>query len=427
MSAAAPTTVGSDALEPVLADAFAALDAAGVRWCLLRDPGPRSEPNGDVDLLVAPRDRRRAEAALERCRFTAHPRRGLGSHRFRLARDDGHWTTLDIVTDLAFGPHRSWRALPAEEVLARRVRDQRGVARPDDDDLVWLVVAHGLLDRGRLAPTRLAEARRGVPHASLSHPVAVALDRARPAGVGAAELRAMVERGDEAALATVGAVAWPSLLAHLSRRARALVAVRTTAHRLRNRLGRTGPLAPTGLTVALLAPDGAGKSTISAVLHDHWPLPVRVHYLGLYPAADPWVQRGPSALRPLRRLARTWVAVAAAERDRSRGHLVVLDRHPCEARLDDDPRPKARLRRLVFGRLVPAPDLVLVLDAPAELLAARKPEHSVDELAERRERYLALAGQLDAGAVIDTSGDLAGAVHHVVDVVWAAWRTRRGR
>lgn len=408
--------------------AFEALDAADVRWCLLRDMGDPRAPGNDVDLLVDPGDRRRAEAALARAGFVPASRPGLGTHRFHHARADGAttWVTLDVVTDLAFGPTRSWRPLAARAVLERAVRAD-GVPRLAPDDTLWLLLAHGLLDRGGLSPDRLAEARRGAVRASLVHPVAEALDRARADGATAIELRDATIRGNRGRLDTVGRVAWPSLRSALPARHRAMTAVRAATQRVRRRLARTPFVAPTGLSVALLAPDGAGKSTLAAALGDCWPLPSRTHYLGLYPVDDPWLQRGPTMLRPFRRYARMWTTVVRAGLDRARGCLVVLDRHPCEVLLDRDARPKARARRLLFGRLVPAADIVLVLDAPAEVLAARKPEHTVAELAARRERYLDLARRTAGVEVVDTAGNLDEAIGRVVDVVWSAWCARGDR
>ena len=426
--AAADPALGSPRHHPVLAEAFAALDDAGVRWCLLRDVGATQPPAGDVDLLVDPRDRRRADAALVRAGFEPHPRPARGTHRTHLAHDvsSGDWIKLDVVTDVAFGPQRSWRPMSGDRVLARAIHDP-SPPRPAADDATWLLTAHGLLDRGALSSDRLAEAQRTAARSTLAHPVAVSLERARPAGAGAAVVRAAMLRGDRERLATIGAVAWSSLHRSLTRRERTRLRMRTAVQRLRRRLARTPLLAPTGLSVALLAPDGAGKSTLAATLQDRWALPVRVHYLGLYPAEDPWVQRGPRLLRPVRRYGRMWATVVRAGLDRARGCLVVLDRHPREALLDRDGRPKAQLRRLLFGRLVPGPDLVVVLDAPPELLAARKPEHTVAELAQRRERYLALADRTRGARVVDTSGEVTATADRLMSVIWSAWRARGRR
>jgi thymidylate kinase len=59
-----------------------------------------------------------------------------------------------------------------------------------------------------------------------------------------------------------------------------------------------------------------------------------------------------------------------------------------------------------------------VLDAPAEVLAARKSEHPVAELADMRERYRALATR-EGAVVVDTTQP----VENVADeIARAAWR-----
>ena len=67
------------------------------------------------------------------------------------------------------------------------------------------------------------------------------------------------------------------------------------------------------------------------------------------------------------------------------------------------------MARLV-GRVFPQPDLVILLDAPAEVLHARKQEVSLEETARQREGYLELVQELPNGHVVDASKP----VHEVV-------------
>jgi len=100
-----------------------------------------------------------------------------------------------------------------------------------------------------------------------------------------------------------------------------------------------------------------------------------------------------------------------------RGHLVLFDRHPFDARLADASRGKARVRRVVLGHLLPAPDATVVLDAPASLLVARKAEHPVEQIEQQRQRYLQLAARLPRATVVDVSGPLGGVATRVSAVV----------
>jgi thymidylate kinase len=65
---------------------------------------------------------------------------------------------------------------------------------------------------------------------------------------------------------------------------------------------------------------------------------------------------------------------------------------------------------------VAAPDVLVVLDAPAEVLHARKPEHSLTATAGMRQRYLALARARGA-VVVDVDRPLEEVVADVRDAV----------
>ena len=57
----------------------------------------------------------------------------------------------------------------------------------------------------------------------------------------------------------------------------------------------------------------------------------------------------------------------------------------------------------VVGRLVPKPDLWLLLDAPPEVLQARKKEVPIQETRRQKEAYLRLVQGMSNGIIIDAS------------------------
>jgi thymidylate kinase len=153
-----------------------------------------------------------------------------------------------------------------------------------------------------------------------------------------------------------------------------------------------------GIDVAVLGPDGAGKSTLAAALVATFPVPTRTIYLGLYGAG----LANASRLGFVRRLARLWRGWLAGLWHRLRGRVVVYDRHAFDTLIASTRRsPKARLRRWALLHAIPDPALVLVLDAPAELLFERKGEHDVATLDAQRRGYLALADRLRSAEVVD--------------------------
>jgi thymidylate kinase len=80
------------------------------------------------------------------------------------------------------------------------------------------------------------------------------------------------------------------------------------------------------------------------------------------------------------------------------------------------------LARLV-GWLIPKPDIFILLDLPAEVAHARKPEVELDEAHRLRRRYLELARELGAH-VVDASRPLDEVVREVEEIVLAHMERR---
>jgi thymidylate kinase len=176
------------------------------------------------------------------------------------------------------------------------------------------------------------------------------------------------------------------------------------------------------VSVALLGPDGAGKSTLAAALTETPALRARSVYAGLYGAATPRPPVPAPGLRLALRLARLWRLRARAACWRLRGRVVVFDRHGLDAAVAAA-RPggtATRLRRRLLAGALPRPDVLVVLDAPAEVLLARKGEHDLATLEAQRDRYRALAARR-AAALVDATADADVVRREVTDVVWRRW------
>ncbi len=215
-----------------------------------------------------------------------------------------------------------------------------------------------------------------------------------------------------------------------------------------------------GRSVALIGIDGAGKSTVARAVVDRLPFPAAYLYMGVNLDASPVMlpttraavtlkrRRGhhpdmtanrATDARPvgplgmLRRLVRmtNWLAEEAyravlARRLQRRGSVVVFDRHffcdyyasaiaPTSERRALD----VRIHGFVLDRWYPRPDLVLMLDAPSDVLVARRPEVIADSVARRREEYLDLAWVVPAFEVITVDRPLEQVVDDVVDRIVA--------
>lgn len=216
------------------------------------------------------------------------------------------------------------------------------------------------------------------------------------------------------------------------------------------------PHARIGRSVALIGIDGAGKSTVARELIGRLPFDAGYLYMGVNLEASSvmlpttravlavkrrrggrgdmtvghlepgWRSAGPIA--GVRRLIRitNWIAeeayrAALARRIQRRPALVVFDRHFFCDYYASAVAPSAGARPLdtrihgyVLRRWYPRPDLTLFLDAPPEVLIARKAGETLEQVARRRLDYLNLASVLPAFEVVDANRPVSEVVDDIV-------------
>jgi len=197
-------------------------------------------------------------------------------------------------------------------------------------------------------------------------------------------------------------------------------------------------LRPPAPWVAVLGLDGSGKSTVLKALGErlghhrplgdlwlgHWRPNRLMPSQSSGPVLDPHGKPPRGFLPSVGKLGLLladwvvgyWLDIVHA---RAKGRLVAFDRHFVD--LWVDPRRyryggPMGLARFV-GRLVPKPDLFIVLDLPAEVAHARKPEVPLEEARRLRERYLALARSLPNAHVVDASRPLEDVVAEVEEIL----------
>src|SRR4029079_7795728 len=84
-----------------------------------------------------------------------------------------------------------------------------------------------------------------------------------------------------------------------------------------------------------------------------------------------------------------------------------------------------RIHGFVLGRLYPRPDLVIYLDAPAEVLFARKVEGTIESLEERRREYLQMGSLVEHFVVVDGTQSRDKVTAQVAALIEEFHRTRR--
>jgi thymidylate kinase len=206
------------------------------------------------------------------------------------------------------------------------------------------------------------------------------------------------------------------------------------------------------ITVALVGPDGAGKTTVSREIEHRLPLPIKKVYMGVNLSSSNHILLTTRLYHLLRRvwaaksvtsesrvpkqissrpgnkirqfglgaksglftvglISEEWFRQLLAWYFRSTGRYIVLfDRHFfCDyftSHILNNKRTlpiSRRIHGLMLLYLYPKPDLVIYLDAPAEVLFARKGEGTLTSLEQRRQNYLQLRSVLKHFAVVDAN------------------------
>jgi thymidylate kinase len=417
-----PARVGIAPPHPVLARLFGALEQRALRWMLLRIPANLSAPTGDVDILVAPADCEALRDAAEQLGFIALPGWRSAPHLILMSYDraSDRWLVLDVMTTVGFRSPPFWR-LPdaAGQVLARR-QLHAGVALPAEADAFWLLLLHCLLDKGFVSPHHRARLRQFAATAQRS-PLAAALVSAAGKAWTSSAFPDAVHRGDWRALEEMGG----HLAADLGRRRGAGERLRIIALRSA-RTARKPLLLPRrrGVNLALLGPDGAGKSTAAAAMRGSLPFESRVIYMGLWKDAGGgrWRRSREVLARPLR----IWCRYLLAQYHQCRGRLVIFDRYVYESALPARP-PLVALKRPYFwllGHVIPPAQAAVVLDVPAPVAYARKRENTPAELESERRFYRQLAARVPSLEVVDASQDAEAVRTDITSVVWRSLALR---
>lgn len=404
-------------IHPALRQALHALDGLGAPWALMRGADDLARPLGDVDLLIAVRSVVALGVALNTAGFYRLTAAGRGTHHFYLRYDpvEDLWLKLDIVTQIAFGEYQEFETNLAQPCLRRR-RRIGPLGRLEVSDEAWLLLLHLLLDKGEVPPDRhnLAVSAAWLANPDGAIPELVNRVTGEPE-IGRDLLRLIREQSFDMArnFALGMRKTW-------ERRHPLRVGARRLAGRVARRasgltVGSRGP----GRIVAVLGPDGAGKTTLAQGVALSSPLPVRYVYSGFWRESrwDTVLCYLPGA-RLTRLVFRAARVCLAARYHRLRGRLVLADRFNHDVLASVDTSLGGRIFAFVALNILPQHDLAILLDAPGPVMFARKQEHSPEVLETRRQEYLKLSAEFPDTVVLDATESADVVRRRATDAIW---------
>ncbi len=401
---------------------FGSWDVAGIPYAVLRNHERLpADPGNDLDVLVQPGKRREALHLLRRSIVAMG---GAVHHVARFACDSVYFHDRDTLRQFHVDlfDRLLWRSVPIldpTQVLGRR-RHVRGIAVPSRaDEAVLNLLTRPLYggeirDKYRAAIVEQAsEERFGQV---LSAAVGKSLGLLTIDDLRTGRWKTIEDRRNGYRRALV-------LRAVLRRPGRVLVQAAADAWRLAHRAVR-----PPGLFVVLVGPDGAGKTAAGLALREglsgtfyrelglylHWK--ARVVKRPSDPTGTPCAD--PHGAPPRSRVSSVLFLAHVAEMAVAhwlkvwpvlfKNGLVLVDRYYYDFLVD----PRRYRLRVPTGlawtgyRLVPHPDLVLLFDAPTEVLRSRKREVSAEETERQRKAYRDVCRRLDSARTIDATQPL---------------------
>lgn len=443
----APSRINDPGLEVLLTAVFNAWRASGLEFLVLRnyEALPASTTN-DVDVLVARRDLVKAEAIListaRRSGYLLHNRVEFATNSYFLHHPGSR---RQIQIDLFFSlKWHTFELMTTSEVLAHRV-DRGLFAVPDPVheavlDLLSRLIYSGVV-KEKYRPIILAGFR--------SDPACATNILANCFGEALAHT--IVEKALEQNWPAVEQL-WRPLQRQLIIRRCAREPMRTAAGIAADLLRGVKRLVhPAGAIVVLLGPDGSGKSTVGELLSQnlantfnpgknlwvHWK-PVVFFRSGRRrttgPNTDPHGREPRGRLLSLLYLGFHWLEFVAGShlgflKPLFRNGMVLIDRYHYDFLVD---QRRYRLQvpnwtvRLLF-RAAKKPDLVLLLNAPAGVLQARKREVPAQESERQVRAYREVVTALKQGVVLDATQTPEAVATQATDAVLKYLRRRTVR
>jgi thymidylate kinase len=438
-------------LDPKLIEVFRAIERANILYCLLRGYELLwHQGSKEIDLLVS-HEQLPALANLLRSRgFTRLPAWGHAPHHFFVGynRANDTWLKLDVVDAVRYGdPIRALEIDLTSNLLNNRRRYLHTYLPAPEEEFLKLLLHCVLHKRAFTAgkSARLIELwteiqRRPVAALQLGEHVRSHLSPA----ITNSMLERMASTGDCTPLLKqrsqiIHRLFWTAAVGNSWRwlSIKCLRLLRPVLFLLFRR----------GLLIALLAPDGAGKSTLAQMLAEDPFIRAQVIYMGTNSKAQSvnlrwavWLRTRypnffgqnpkpgrPYAIRALNYMMSVtehWYRLGLGIYHKLRGRFVIFDRYMYDSWLGAQNSSRKPWRELLFDHLWPKADMVIVLDAPGRVLYERKHEHSPEWLEDRRREYSQLRNRIPDAIYVSADRPEADVCREIKSLIWEQYVAR---
>jgi len=440
-------------IENALLAAFKSLDKNQVTYSLLRgfDELTEKAKMKEIDLLVSKSDMNEFVGTVTQLGYQELPSWGYSPHRFFVIYDSttDTWLKLDVVNDLIYGAPIRWLKFDfAKECLQNKERKKPTYTLSPADEFVALFF-HCLLDKQKFRKERLDRLlflkELAENNMQMKKRIASIFSRYLPPPLSWLTVVRLLENNNRKSFkkhlqGISRKLFWINPIGNLHRKTSTIV-----MRRLRPFLFM---LKRHGLWVALLAPDGGGKSTLSFSLLEQPFLRSKLIYMGSNLDSSTvglpttrWLKYKIKAMEAkktsklivkpfkmiayINRVLEQWYRVAVGIYHKLLGRTVVFDRFVYDSYLSAPPKTKGqKLRRWLIRNTCPEADVAYFLDAPGEVLFKRKGEHSPEVLERQRQKFLSLQDIIRNMVIIDGTQTAQGVRSEILTDIWKMYRDR---
>ncbi|MFQ5636900.1 MAG: hypothetical protein ACE5IR_02760 [bacterium] len=426
---------------------FRELNSAKIDYCLLRGFEELFTTTGflEIDLLVKTDHLQQFSRVVAQLGFAPLPSWGHAPHSFFVAFDKerSDWIKLDVVTALSYGtPVRRFRFHVLEKCLQQKLNSQDIARLAPEHEFITLLL-HCLLDKETIRQAHRNRLRELLTIISTDKRKRKRMPKLIRSSFFSIynwdEICIVIEQEDwqvfldkRSALRRRFFLQQPFSSLYRDVSARLVRRLRPVFFALRRR----------GDAVALLAPDGAGKSTLAGELVKDRMLKARLVYMGGNIAArniglptTRWLHRRVKALNgkasrsPVgmlwkglnfgNKLLEQWFRSCTAHYYLLRGRTVIFDRYIYDSWVHKKKNGLLkRIRRFLFEAGLPKPGLVIFLDAPGEVLFRRKGEHTPEWLEQQRQSYLSLRERIPNMKIVDADRPSDSVKSEAIAAIW---------